>query len=179
VKVNYDIRDCLPEAFLDILRAMNYKPGWELHVEKLGWPGFYHPDTKVFETRVHPSFDIVCVNTGQATRLHGENVSVPTNMDEEHTVSIVFSAIRKTEIHEAEEQFTYNNIRVFNPHRSQADRDKLFELASLHKEEWVNLGTTLESQLRIENGSAGTSSALSLGTGSLMVRKRPACPSHE
>lgn len=201
MRLNYSVKDRLSERFLDILRAMDYKSGWELDVYPISWPGMYAPGATDFEVRVSPRLIITDVNTGIEGLLVGQPVSMNTRDSERKIVDLVFSAIRHTEIHEAEEWFTYHGHRVYNPHRNQADNEKVFELALGREQDmermresalqWTLLGEikaggkiffgnpTSISQPRTENGSADTSSVPNSDTESSKVRRRPAYPSHE
>jgi hypothetical protein len=171
VKINYDERDNLPERFLGILRAMSYKPGWVLDAYLISWPGMYKPGAKDFEVRVSPRLIITDVNTGAEAQLVGHPVSFNTSFSERQIIDLVFFAIRHTEIHEAEEWFTYNGHRVYNPHRSPFENAKVFDLAL----------TEAISECRLQTGSetADTSSAPNSDTTASKERRPRACPSHE
>ena len=114
-----------------VLSNLSYKPGWELHVEGFNLlqydPNWIHGGP--ISVHVHPSLDIVDVNTQRGTRLRGQRIHFMSDALEREIVQMIFASIRHTEIHEAEEWLTYNGVRIFDPHRTDSEREKLFELA--------------------------------------------------
>jgi hypothetical protein len=115
-----------------IVEGIGYKPGWELRI---------HARTYDLGPQTHEPYMIniaaVCTVEDVVTRnpimLHGPYISIYTDHrnDEKMVVEMIFRCIRELEHHEMEEQFSYNGTRIYDPHRSRAENEKLFDLAAL------------------------------------------------
>lgn len=71
-------------------------------------------------TLTRPAIDVV---SGKPIMI-SNSLTLPCDpiMSEQHIVDVVHRLIHNMELHEADEHFTYRGIKLYDPHKAEADR---------------------------------------------------------
>jgi hypothetical protein len=129
--MTYTLYGIMPIWLAKIIEGISYKPGWSLAVVAHNNFGGYEPDAYSIMAQCTVN-DVV---TKTPISLHGPGITIyKEQMDEKMIIHMIFNSIRSLENHEMEEQFSYNGHRVFDPHRSITENEKIFELAQIRPE---------------------------------------------
>ena len=136
MRVDFD--GAVPAWLRHITQGISYKPGWSLRVSAHSTYGRFSGSTdEPYMYSIAAQCTVEDVLTKNPIMLHGPGMTIYADhgrMDEKMVVEMIFRCIRGLEEHEMEEQFQYNGVRIFDPHREHADKAKLFELAALQVE---------------------------------------------
>jgi hypothetical protein len=95
-------------------KQIEYKPGWQISVEHLGWVGY----------GLRVVFYAMSSVTGIEDMQYGRLWHMPISVTKSQFFMTALKAILTAEEHEAREFFKVNGIAVFGPH---VDVDKLAE----------------------------------------------------
>src|SRR5271169_1538795 len=132
--MKYFVEGYAPVWLHKVAEGISYKPGWTLLISgrtyQLG-PQTHDP----YMYSISAQCTVEDVVTRNPIMLQGGHITIYAEhvdrKDEKLVVEMIFRCIRELENHEMEEQFQYNGIRIYDPHREHADKQKLFELATL------------------------------------------------
>jgi len=156
----YDTVGFLPNWLAKIIEGISYKPGFSLFVTARE-DGMNLNHLEPWAYTINARCIVKDIATKSEFTLHGPGITVYRDrMEERMVVHMIFSIIRALECHEMEEQFNYNGIRIFDPHRSNAEQEKLYELAATHPEFEPKAMALIQSPLRMTmmlNGLEGVS----------------------
>lgn len=112
-----------PGELLAILHRIGYKPGWALALMR--------PRDGLSDVIwIHPTMCVVDVQTGLCGKITGPGFATRASDTPAKIIKGVFGVIERLEIHECAEQFRYAQVRIFNPHVSNRERDRLWYVAS-------------------------------------------------
>jgi hypothetical protein len=130
--MKYILHGFIPKWLEKVVDGITYKPGWVLYItarnDEL-------TRREPWAYTIYAQCTVEDIVSKAPIQLHGPGITVYQDyMDERTVVHLIFSAIRALECHEMEEQFNYNGIRIFDPHRTDPDKERLFELAATHPE---------------------------------------------
>ena len=107
----------------DILREVDYKPGW--HIDIMAEPDGGRPYLQVrIDER---SAAAICARTGAIEIWKGGKVYLSPHMCRQEIVGAAFGAFKSAEDHELREWFKYRGVAIYDPH---LDPDKLVAFAA-------------------------------------------------
>ena len=131
--MKYILHGYIPIWLAKIVDGISYKPGWLLYVTALN-DKFAINWREPYAYSINAQCTVEDVTTRVPITLHGPTVTIYADrIEEKMVVDLIFKSIQGLEFHEMEEQFSYNGVRIFDPHRRE-HQEKLFELAAIHPE---------------------------------------------
>jgi hypothetical protein len=133
-----EFEGAVPAWLRHIAQGISYKPGWSLRIAAHSTYGRFSGSSDVpYMFSIAAICTVEDVVTKNPMVLHGPGMTIYADhaqTEEKMVVEMIFRCIRSLEEHEIEEQFLYNGVRIYDPHRDYAEKAKLFELAALQVE---------------------------------------------
>lgn len=122
-----------------IISSISYKEGWRLTFQHLGSNSF----------QVIILMPVMDISDKTPTVIYHQSRGIPYTSSEHLIVNEIYNTIKEMELHELDEQFEYNNIRIKDPH-VVGEENNLWMQATLFKE--VNIFDMSAVKTKIRQG---------------------------